>query len=140
MQLDARYGEGTAVTDQNRWSITKITDFLKFQYTGTDFIYDMQMAFVASASAIILLFVFFNFGQMFHTNLSSLGITIYRTEWYRYPRRVQLFVLFMIKRSQQSFYLSAFGIMAVNLQNYVGVSMKRYDRKLRVMSCGYLGI
>lgn len=106
----------------SRWPLD--TEFLRFQYTGTDFIYDMQMAFVASASAIVLLFVFFNLGQMFHTSLSGLGVTIYQTEWYRYPRCAQFVVLLMIQRTQRSFYLSAFGIMEVNLQNYVGVSMK----------------
>lgn len=59
---------------------------------------------------------------MFHTKLIDLSDAIYQSEWHRYPRGPRRFVHLMIMQSQKPFYLSAFGIVALNLENYIGVS------------------
>lgn len=53
----------------------------------------------------------------------DLSDTVYQMEWYRYPRSVRRFVLLMILRAQKPFYLSAFGILPLSLEVYVGVSI-----------------
>lgn len=66
--------------------------FSEFQYTGNDFFYDLQMAFVATAAVISALFIFFCLGQIFHSKLADLSDQIYQTEWNQYPRNVQRFI------------------------------------------------
>lgn len=97
--------------------------FLNIQSTGFASIYDLQMAIFAALIPSTFLLFYSTFGQMFHSNLAGLSDTVYQTEWHRYPRRLQYFVLFAMKRSQKSFFLSAFGLMALNLENYLGVSV-----------------
>lgn len=97
---------------------------IQFQYTGNAIIYDLQMPFNAACFANNLLFILFNLGQMFHSKLIGLTDTIYQTEWHRYPRNVRRFVQLVIMRSQRPFYLSAFGIIELNLENYIAVSTK----------------
>lgn len=137
MRLDGDYGKSNAMTDQKSRSL--INNFFRFffrefQYTDTASTRNLQLGIVCSSTAIGQLFILFNLGQIFHSKLMGMSTTIYQTEWYRYPRNIQYFVLFMMKRSQQLFYLSAFGLMALNLQNYVGVSMKRCEDRLDDMT------
>lgn len=80
------------------------------------------MPITASICPLILLFIFFYLGQQFHSSLLGLSDTVYQTEWYRYPRSVRRFLLLMILRAQKPFYLCAYNILALNLENYVGVS------------------
>lgn len=46
---------------------------------------------------------------------------IYQTEWHRYPPNVQRYLQLMIMRARRPFYLSAYGVMTMNLPNFVGV-------------------
>lgn len=71
----------------------------------------------------IFFIFFFDLRQKFHSNVMDLGSAIYQTEWYRYIRNVQHCILLMIMRSQQPFYLSAFGVMALNLNDFVRLSV-----------------
>lgn len=95
---------------------------LHFQYKGSDFFSDLQMPFSASIFPLIILFIYFYMGQKFHSNSMNLSDAIYQTEWHRYPRSVRRFVLLIILRSQKPFYLSSYGILKLNLKNFVGVS------------------
>lgn len=94
------------------------------QYSGDAFFYDLQMAFLATYFALLLLFILFGMGQQFHSSLKELSNTIYQTEWYRYPLSVQRSAQLMMIRSQRPFFLSVFGMMALNLENFVGVSVQ----------------
>lgn len=93
-----------------------------FQYSGTVSLYELQMPYLATIFSLLILLTLFYFGQKVHTNLLELSDVIYQLEWYRYSPRVRRFMLLMLLRAQQPFYLSAYGIMALNLENYVGVS------------------
>lgn len=92
------------------------------QYDGVASFYAMQMQLMVIAYLLQLIFVFFYLGQMLHTSLDDLSDAIYQSEWYRYPRNIQKFVLIIILRAQQPLHISAFGIMQCNLANYLGVS------------------
>lgn len=81
------------------------------------------MAFAIGSGAITLLFVLFYLGQMFHSQLAGLGDDIYHTKWHQYPRSVRRFVHLIIMRSQKPFYLSALGIMTLDLKGFVRVSI-----------------
>lgn len=83
---------------------------------------NMQYAILEITFLIEMLFIFFYFGQILHTNLIDFSDTIYQSEWYRYPRSVQRFVLIMIMLAQKPFYVSAFGIIRCNLESFVAVS------------------
>lgn len=96
--------------------------FVNFQYSGSNFYYDLQMPFVASSFSLTLTFVYFYLGQQFHTQTMALSDEIYEVKWYQYPCSIQRFVPLMIQRSQRPFYLSAYGITTLNLENFVGVS------------------
>lgn len=78
---------------------------------------------MTSVFPLLLLATTFYLGQNFHSNVMELSVVIYQTKWYQYPRNVQRFLLFMMMRSQKPFYLSAYGFMELNLENYVRVSM-----------------
>lgn len=80
------------------------------------------MALFAVSVPSCFLLIYFGLGQLFHSILASMSDKVYQTEWHRYPRSLKYSVLFMIKRSQKPFYLSAFGMMALNLENFVTVS------------------
>lgn len=88
------------------------------------------MAFLASVFANNVLLVLSILGQLYNTKLSNLYTMIYQSEWYRYPRSAQLYVQFIIMRSQKQFYLSAHGIMELTLTNYIGVSTNSMWRYL----------
>lgn len=89
------------------------------------FFYDLQMAFLGFCASFFLLFILFKLGQILHTDLKTLSDTIYETEWYRYPLSIQRSLQLMMMRSQRPFFLSASGIMALNLENFVGVSLRQ---------------
>lgn len=96
--------------------------FFFSQYNGTDFLTDLQMPILAFVSLLLTLAIYFYLGQRFHSNLIDLSDAIYDTEWQQYPRSIQRFVQLMMMRSQRPFYLSAYGLLELNLENFVGVS------------------
>lgn len=93
-----------------------------FQYSGTEFFYDVQMELIAGAFPLTLLFICFFIGQQIHSNAMGLSDAIYQTEWHRYPSNIRRILQFMILRAQRPFHLSAYGVIEVNLENYVRVS------------------
>lgn len=105
-----------------------------FQYTGSHIIRDLHMPFGGTAFPLVIFAILFYFGQSFNSNMMELSITIYQSEWYQYPRSVQRFVLLMMQRSQRPFYFSAYGLMELHLQNYLGVSEMRKQTRLMLAS------
>lgn len=73
---------------------------------------------------LILLGLTFFMGQRIHTNAMSLNDAIYQTHWPGYPLSVRRYVVLMMLRSQQSYYLSAYGIMQLHLENFVQVILQ----------------
>lgn len=126
MHFDFRNRKGDQDEVRLSQQFISINFQLDFQYSGDAFFYDLQMAFLASIFANNLLCIFCVLGQVFRTKLIDLSDTIYQSEWYRYPRSVQRLLHLMVMKSQQPFDLSAFGIIALNLENYVGVSEAEY--------------
>lgn len=110
-----------------RWPIYFFLWCIFFQYQGTNFFYDLQMPATSAMMYLNILHIFFYMSQKYNTNSMELSNAIYQTEWYQYPRSVQLFVLHMMMRSQQPFFLSAYGIMSLNLESFVGVSIILFD-------------
>lgn len=86
----------------------------------------MEMSIVVIILGLLVLFALFYLGQKMHCDLLELSDMIYQSDWYRYPRSVRRFVLLMILRSQQPVYLSAYGIMRLNLVNFVNVNSIAY--------------
>lgn len=80
------------------------------------------MSISGAVFGLQILFVIFSIGQQVQTNLLGLSDVIYQSEWYRYPCNLKRFVLLMMMRTQQPFYLSAYGVLALNLKNFVAVS------------------
>lgn len=80
------------------------------------------MPVMGTVFPLILLAILFYLGERFHTISISLTDIIYQTEWYRYPKSVRRFLILMMIRSQQPFYLNAYGIIKLNLENFVRVS------------------
>lgn len=93
-----------------------------FQYTGSNMSQDFQLPICASTMSLNQFAVLFYMGQRLHTIAMSVSDSIYQTEWHRYSRSVRLVVLLMIMRSQRPYHLGAYGIMQLNLENYVRVS------------------
>lgn len=121
----------TIIAEVNMSNVYLILQYIvTFQYSGSVTIYDLQIPFLASVFPLILLAGLFYLGQKFHTISMRMSDAIHQIEWYHYPHSVQRFLLIMILRSQQPFYLSAYGIMELNMENFVGVSDRR-------CSCGY---
>lgn len=83
----------------------------------------MQLSTLAVLFMLQALFAFCYLGQILHSNLIDLPDAIYQSNWYRHTRCFQRFILLMLMLSQQPFYISAFGIMRCNLENFVGVSI-----------------
>lgn len=93
-----------------------------FQYTGRNYLYDLQMPVIAIAIVMSLSFMYFFVGQMYHSQAMAFSDDVYEVEWYRYPRGVSRFLPLMIQRSQRPFFLGAFGVMTLNLENFVVVN------------------
>lgn len=68
------------------------------------------------------LFVFYYIGHILTMQMVNLSDTIYTSEWYRYPLKVQQLLRLMIVRSQKRFYISGYGVLACTLENFLGVS------------------
>lgn len=83
----------------------------------------MQLSTMAVLFMLQALFAFCYLGQILHSNLIDLPDVIYQSNWYRHTRYIQHFILLMLMRAQQPFYISAFGIMRGNLESFVGVSI-----------------
>lgn len=71
-----------------------------------------------------LLYIFFYFGQKLNSNLLELSDMIYQSEWHQYTPSVRRFVLLMIMKAQRPVYLSAYGLIELNSENFVNVSMR----------------
>lgn len=80
------------------------------------------MPILGTVAPLVIMFIYFYLGQKFHTDLMDLSDAIYQTKWYRYPSNVNRFVLIMMMRSQQPYFLSAFGAIKLNFVNFVHVS------------------
>lgn len=111
-----RYRDFTYSIESNNFWI-----FL-YQYRGSNALYHLQASILLCLFSLSTLAILFYLGQHFHSSAMELSVTIYQSEWHRYPRSVRRFVLLMMQRSQRPFYLSAYGIMSLNLENFVGVS------------------
>lgn len=126
MLLYANSGKGTLTTltypSRALWSRFSNKFIVDLQYTGNDSFFDLQMPYLAGILTLLLLLIYFYIGQKIHMDLMSLRDAIYLTEWYGYPLKIQRYIHFMMLRSTQPFYLSAYGIMQLNLENFVGVS------------------
>lgn len=92
-----------------------------FQYTGSNIVDDLLVPIMSSVFPLITLTLLFYMGQIFHSNVMELNREIYQLKWYQYPRSIRRIVLFMMIRSQQPFFLSAYGIVELHLENFVGV-------------------
>lgn len=92
------------------------------QYPGNNLFYDMQMPIAITFFTINSLAILFSMGQQLNTHMVILSDANYLTEWYRYPRSVQRYLPLLMMQSQRPFYLSAYGIMELNLENFVQVS------------------
>lgn len=97
--------------------------FLNFQHSGNSSVGGMQFLMVSIIFFVSGAGLALNFGagQHFHSNMESLSGIIYQTEWYRYPQSVRRFMPMVILRAQQRFHLSAYGVMKLNLGNFVNV-------------------
>lgn len=84
------------------------------------------MPLIAGIFGLVILLIYSYLGERFSANLLGLSGVIYQSEWYRYSKRVRRYLVLMMVRSQQPFYLNAYGLMTLNLANYIGVS-KRID-------------
>lgn len=67
---------------------------------------------------LILLSIFFYIGQRLHTCLMGLGDRIYDSSWYQYPPKVQQCVLVIMTRTQQPFYITAYGMIKCDLKAF----------------------
>lgn len=66
-----------------------------------------------------LLSIFFYLGQRLHSLLMSLCEMIYGSKWYQYPHIAQRYVLLMLMRAQEPFYISAYGIVKCDLETFL---------------------
>lgn len=78
-------------------------------------------AIFAITTASFFMFIFFYMGQSFTSNLAGFADAAFHTQWVHYPSSVRRFIQFFIMRSQRPFHLSAFGLMALTLENFVDV-------------------
>lgn len=85
------------------------------------------MPMVGTVFPLILLAILFYLGENFHTISMNLTDVIYQMKWYQHPGSVRRFLVIMMIRSQQPFYLSAYGIMKLNLENFLRVSERKSD-------------
>lgn len=94
---------------------------------------DLQAPILAILFSLQLIFAFFDIGQKMHSDLMDVSDMLYQSEWYRYPCSVRRFVLLMMIRAQQPFYLSAYGVMRCTLENFVRVST-RASAEMKIVS------
>lgn len=87
-----------------------------------DTISEMCFPIIMIAAQLQSMMMYFFFGQLCHSNLMDLGDSIYESKWPCYPRRIQMYVLMIIMRTQHPFYISAYGIILCTLENSVNVS------------------
>lgn len=92
------------------------------QYSGSNFIYDLQMPIMGSVFPLILLAGLYFLGQKFKAIPMEWSDINYQSDWHQYPRSVRRLCLIMLMRSQRPFGLRAYGIMELNLENFVRVS------------------
>lgn len=92
-----------------------------FQYLTTFF--DLLMPICIVIFGLLVQYILFYFGEKLHSDLMSLKNITYQTKWYRYPYKIRLFVLMMMVRAQKPFYLGAYGIIELNLMNFLVVSI-----------------
>lgn len=85
------------------------------------------MPILGTVCPLFVMFIYFYLGQKLHTNLMELSDAIYQTGWHRYPSKVNCFILIMMMRSQQPYFLSAFGAIKLNFVNFVHVSNSFVD-------------
>lgn len=95
-----------------------------FQSEGSNFFTDLQSAKLCVVCALSSLAIYYFLGQEIHSDLLQLSDDIYQSEWYHYPRSVRQFVWLMMLRAQQPFFVSAYGVMELNLENYLAVSKR----------------
>lgn len=95
---------------------------LLFQLKDSPSIEDLELPILAVGCFSNNLFTIFYFGQILRTNLLELSDAIYESKWYKHPHYIHRCTSTMIMQAQRPFYLSAFGIMRCNLENFLGVS------------------
>lgn len=102
---------------------------------------DLLMPICMVLFGLLLLQILFFFGEKLHFDLIHLNDMVYQSKWHRYPYKVRIFVLLVMMRAQRPFYLSAYGIIELNMVNFLQVSVIRIcavtsERKLHNLISG----
>lgn len=114
------FGNGEARISFSPHAMTTNSSIL-FQYLDRTTISKLFVPIMGVVLYPSFLFIFFYSGQMLHSNLMQLNELICQSEWYRYPSTVQRSIVMMMRRAQQPFYLSVYGVVTLRLDNYVKV-------------------
>lgn len=65
-----------------------------------------------------ILFLYCFFGNKLTDDLLSMNDLVYESEWYHYPVQTQRYLILIMARAQQPFYISAYNVMPCTLENY----------------------
>lgn len=89
----------------------KYSDFLD--------IHKCLMAFVLTAEQVFVLCVT---GQIITTKCETIGFEFYQTNWYRFPLKIQMMSILIIKESQKSFIYKGGSMTRLILPTFMEVS------------------
>lgn len=92
------------------------------QHLGTTPLGELQQTIAGTSFLLLFLFVLFYTGQILHSNLLEMADKVFEAEWYRYPCIVQRCLLLMAMQTQRPFFISAYGILKFNLENFLRVN------------------
>lgn len=91
--------------------------FQNFQHIS----YLLLQSIMTTIAILLIIFIFCYFGHMVTTECAMVADFVYNASWYRYPIYLQKSTLFIIARSQQPFYFTAYKMYKCTLQSFSSV-------------------
>lgn len=85
----------------------------------------MYMSLLVLIFLSTTLFAFCFLGDKITGKLIEINESIYASEWYTYPPKIQMFIVPVMRQSQRPFIVSGCSLVICSLQSFKGVSLKR---------------
>lgn len=80
------------------------------------------MALTATFFIIQMLFSFCYLGSQLTSKAFEINDSIYGSDWYNYPSKIQMYTILIMKRSQKPFIMTGYALVTCSLEKFKDVS------------------
>lgn len=84
---------------------------------------DVEVAIVTASFFLQMVFVFGYFADQLKAEAFKMNESIYCSEWYRFPPKIQMFMIYVMRRAQKPYLLQGLSLTNCSLQSFMDVNI-----------------